>query len=237
MKKVVAFLMSAVMLFSISSVSFASESNENLLSSEDKAKISRFADDLGLSNEVKETLIKKIESGELPDSDNPEKKDTGVTYEFVNSENLKIKRTVFPDGSVIQSVLDTTDANEQIVTPMIVDNSTGWVESGSGYKKYYNATVKEETVMVKAKFFADYVLVNGGYPYISKVFDGYVEAAGGYVNNETPPTIDNQSQTSTAPAKATYSFTFVKINGSFSSTYKLHLYIFNTTASSQLDTY
>lgn len=246
MKKLVTVAMSVVMLFTFSSVSFASNSVQVQLSPDELKNITEYADNLGLSDAVRDSLIKKIEAGGIPDSDNPEKRDTGVTEEYTNSENLKVKRVVFPDGSVIQSSLDATNATVVVVepnstpgmiTPMSVDNGTGWVESGSGYKKYYNALVKEETVFVHAKFYADYVLVNGGYDYISKVYDGFVNVSAGYANNEVQPQIVQQYQTYDAPAKATFSFTYVKLNGNFSSDYKLQLYVSNDSPWSALQTY
>lgn len=234
MKKLLAGLVSAFMVFSFASVSFASDSVQSQLSPDELENITRFANDLGLSNEVRDSLIQKIESGGLPDSDNPAKKDSGIEEE-ITSGNQKIKRIVFPDGSVIQSTVIMPTEPKPLITPRIVDNTTGWVESGSGYKKFFNATVREDTVLVKAKFYADYVVVNGGYDYISNVFDGYTEIAAGYANNVVAPTIVNAYESSSAPARAVFSFTYVKINGTSSSDYKLSLYVRGDSPSSQLD--
>ncbi|MEK3823859.1 MULTISPECIES: hypothetical protein [Paenibacillus] len=246
MKKILTVAVSIIMLFTFSSSIFASNSVKVQLSQDELKKITEYAENLGISDAVRDSLIEKIEAGGIPDSDNPEKKDTGVTEEYINSEKLKVKRIVFPDGSVIQSTFDATAATLEVVkptakpdmiTPMIVDNGTGWVVSGSGYKKYYNALVKEETVFVKAKFYADYVLVNGGYDYISKVFDGFVDVAAGYASNQVQPYIVQQYQTYDSPAKATFSFTYVKYNGNFSTDYKLQLYVINDSPWSSLQSY
>ncbi|MGQ3477892.1 hypothetical protein [Paenibacillus sp. TY11] len=89
---------------------------------------------MGLSEEVQQSLIEKIKAGELPHSDNPEKKGTGITSEIESSDGLKIQRTTFPDGSVIQSTIDLTNAKikeENVVTPN--DVSGGYASGGTGY--------------------------------------------------------------------------------------------------------
>ncbi|AZH28460.1 MULTISPECIES: hypothetical protein [Paenibacillus] len=238
MKKVVASaILSASLLLSVAPVSFASEVPSVSFSSQDLDKISEHLNDLGLSKEVQQSLIEKMKAGELPDSDNPEKRGTGITSEVESPDGLKIQRTTFPDGSVIQSTIDLTNAKikeEHVITPN--DVSGGYASGGSGYRTFTNATVREETSYVKARFFADYTLVQGGYSYISDAYDPYIDIMAGYSSGENL-VVDQPKQTDSRPARATLSFTWVKVNGYFSSTYKLFLYVNNSSATSQLQTY
>ncbi|PNQ79980.1 hypothetical protein [Paenibacillus sp. F4] len=238
MKKVVASaILSASLLLSVAPPSFASEVPSVTFSNQDLDKISNHLNDLGLSEKVQQSLIEKIKAGELPDSDNPEKKGTGITSEIESSDGLKIQKTTFPDGSVIQSTIDLTNAKikeEHVITPN--DVSGGYASGGTGYRTFTNATVREETSFVKARFFADYTLVQGGNSYISDAYDPYVDIIGGYSSGDNL-VVDQPKQTDSRPARATLTFTWVKINGYFSSTYKLFLYVHNSQATSQLQTY
>lgn len=93
MKKVVtSAILSASLLLSVAPVSFASEVPSVTFSSQDLDKISNHLNNLGLSEEVQQSLIEKIKAGELPDSDNPEKKGTGITSEIESSDGLKITK-------------------------------------------------------------------------------------------------------------------------------------------------
>lgn len=114
--------------------------------------------------------------------------------------------------------------------------SGGYATGGSGYRSYYNVTVREDTTFVHARFFADYTLVQGGYSYISDAYDYYLDIIAGYSSSESL-TVDQPNQTTSRPARATLSFNYVKLNGYLSTTYKLFLYVNNTSATSQLQTY
>ncbi|MEC0168153.1 hypothetical protein [Paenibacillus graminis] len=247
MKKLFASLVSVVMMLSFSSVGFASEAPTSL-SADTKSEIKlHLTKDLGVSEIIANSLIEKIESGELPDSDNPEKAGTGVTSTSTESDKT-VARTVFPDGSVIISTVDTTNATVEVVEPKenniepggmttMGSPTGGWTESGSGYKKFYNTTVYEESTLVQARFQADYVLVNGSYDYISRVSDGFAKGIGGYCTGQNLFIIGTGYQTYDSPARATLAFTYVGINGTWSTDFKLQLYVMNDSATSQLDTF
>lgn len=67
-------------------------------------------DELGIQSETQTSLVNKLESGQMIDSDNPEMRDQGVTEQIKISDKETIIRTTFPDGSVRQSKIDSTEA-------------------------------------------------------------------------------------------------------------------------------
>ncbi|ABY93634.1 MAG: hypothetical protein AB2462_10330 [Thermoanaerobacter sp.] len=53
------------------------------------------------------------------------------------------------------------------ISPLVVDPGTGTVRCGTGYCSYTHVKVSDVGMLVAAEFYADFVIVNGGYDYIS----------------------------------------------------------------------
>lgn len=124
--------------------------------------------ELGIDEMFQKSLMLKLEKGEMFESENPEKINAGIKTELTNktsSNSIRINtpvtsitRTVFPDGSV----------SVQTVSP-----GSGTV-CGTGYCDYQNTKVSKSTGIVNASFLANFTVVNGGYDYISTVWNQQV---------------------------------------------------------------
>lgn len=175
LKKISSILITGVLILSSSTSVFAEQGDPSNSDStkisinptviNDKESIRENFNELGIDSDTQEKLLKKIENGELLDSENPEKINEGVTTKSSNPINNILgksinsagytTRTVFPDGSI--SILS--------VTP-----GTGTV-CGSGYCNYQNTKIYSSNTVVTASFLANFTIVNGGYSYISYVWD------------------------------------------------------------------
>lgn len=223
MKKIIlSALLSVSLLISVAPVSFASSDN-NQLSSEVINEITSNMNDLGIPDSVQSNLISKIESGEILDSNNPDMQNQGVT-EVSDSGNIKVFETTFPDGSVTRSSIDESSA---VITDIPYINPLASVEGGSatggsGYRVYTGVSVISEDPFIKCRFKVDYYLIDKN-SYISDVYDDFISALGG-TYNRVYFGIDNKTESSSKPARATLSFDAAK-TGYFMKTYKLFFYL------------
>lgn len=169
------------------------------------------------------------------DSDNPEMRDQGVTEQIKISDKETIIRTTFPDGSVRQSKIDSTEAEiieventeDQEITPF-ASVGGGTTTPGTGYTIYRNVTVAEDTTLIKCHYKADFVKVASGYgySYINEVYDPFISVAGGSYDRLYFG-VDNPQETSGVngrPARATLMFD-ATVLGYFKNTCALYLYV------------
>ncbi|NEN84133.1 DUF5626 family protein [Paenibacillus elgii] len=205
--------------------------NQTKLSQRDIDGLKQGFTEFGVSPTTQESLIKKIEAGQLIDSINPEMKDKGFAVETTAETEDSIIRTTkvtFPDGSVrVQNVSEP----KQTIFPSAVEG--GLKQCGSGYCTVTDATVSDSAVVFKADFKASYTLVDGDFnDSISSVRDYHITTYGGTYSNADLK-IDKQNESLEGPARASLRFAWTAWNGSTTSTYYLHLYVGNNKATSQ----
>lgn len=104
----------------------------------------------------------------------------------------------------------------QTVTP-------GWIESGTGYTNFKNALVEEDTVVWEVSFRADFTLVNGGYDYISNVWESLIQINFGTYNLQFFD-IDKSTENASGPAIARQQFDYT-IQGAFTHTVIIYLVV------------
>ncbi|WP_068787095.1 hypothetical protein [Paenibacillus phocaensis] len=239
MKKALAsIVLSTVLVFSSVPAAFANEVVQPVgISDEVLSELTLKMDELGIPRETQLALISKLESGQMIDSDNPAMRDQGVTEQIKISDKETIIRTTYPDGSVRQSKIDSTeaeieiieveDAEDQEITPF-ASVGGGTSTPGTGYTIYRNVTVAEDSTLIKCNYKADYVRVASGYgySYINDVYDPYISVAGGSYNRVYFG-VDNPQETSGVngrPARASLVFD-ATVLGYFQNTYGLYLYV------------
>lgn len=197
MKKVFIISLTFLMLFTIylPSTGLAKEKESVIMTEEEENILRDKFTEVGINSDVQEKLIKKLKKGELIDSINPEMKDKAIIEKKIKKDkNNKIikweTKKTYPDGSV----------SLQTVTP-------GWIESGTGYTNFKNALVEEDTLIWEASFRANFTLVDGGYDYISNVWESLVRVNYGSYNMQYFG-IDKSTETLSSPANARMQFDY-----------------------------
>ena len=129
---------------------------------------------VGVEEEVQDKLLKKLKDGKLIDSINPEMKDKGKSEKIVEKtkDGKKVKswkeKITYPDGSI--TILS--------VTP-------GFIDSGTGYVNYRHMLVKESVTGIwTATYRANFTPVNGGFDYISEVYEYLISVNFGEYDKE-----------------------------------------------------
>ncbi|UZQ83949.1 hypothetical protein [Thermoanaerobacter sp. RKWS2] len=146
---------------------------------------------LGIDDVSRQKLINKIKKGEILDAYRPEMqaKAKVETFTRVNDKGAleEVTKLVYPDGSVnittkeiLKEISPTFTSND--ISPLVVDPGTGTVRCGTGYCSYTHIKVSHVGMLVAADFYADFVIVNGGYDYISKVYDHAIAMVGTIVS-------------------------------------------------------
>lgn len=216
MKKIFILSLSFLMLFTIylPNTGFAKEKENVIMTVDEENKLKSEFTKLGVNIDVQEKLIKKLKNGELIDSINPEMKDKAIVEEKVEkdkNDNIikwETKKT-YPDGSV----------SVQTVTPV-------WIYKGTGYTSFQYALVEENSVVWDASFRADFTLVNGGYDYISRVYESLIQINFGTYNLQYFG-VDKPSETYSHPANARQQFDYTVLNGAVTHTVIVYLVVGN----------
>ncbi len=107
--------------------------------------------DNGISQEVQDNLLDKLERGELWDSINPEKQSEAI------SENLfdgKVKYT-YPDGSIVikTAYIIVPEENTNLIKPFVasIASTTKLPDSTSNYS-HYSSIISEEKMLYKYSY-------------------------------------------------------------------------------------
>lgn len=126
---------------------------------------------LSIDADTQNKLIKKIESGEIWDSMNPEKIKLVPNLLLTPSIEDPIKRYVFDDGSVIENSIEVS--NDQSVSTRAV-----------GFR---NVQVKQRNGFAAGGFYADYNIYPGSrnIDCILAVRDSYIQVIGGTYSNKS----------------------------------------------------
>ncbi|MFZ2464807.1 MAG: hypothetical protein WAW77_14555 [Caldibacillus thermoamylovorans] len=154
-----------------------------ILTNEDIKTLEAFFNQYNVDKKTQVSLIKKLKNGEKWDSlknDTLPVLENTVELEDGTKENVR----VFEDGSIAVSSVDLSDATITNITPTKrnigpLAVTPGTVTSGTGYSIYSKAKVHQSTGVISAHFYADFVLVQNGMDYISRVYNEKVTILGG----------------------------------------------------------
>lgn len=172
----------------------------------------------GVEIDKVDSLIEKVQNGELIDSMNPEVQPIDVTVKTVGKS--VITTSEYPDGSTSEITI-TPKANFTVDGEVLGGNKTG----GSTWFGWTNAEVRATWGVVNCYFHAD---MNGGYgsATITKVYDYGITTSGGTYSNPSLSIIRaNADSRSGTVAEARLSFRATAVNGYADTTVKLHLYL------------
>lgn len=185
MKKFLSFALAFLVtlaIFSPSGVEAAQTKARVELSKQEIKQLKENLEEIGVKANVQEKLIEKYQNGEVWDSMNPSVTSKLSEDLFTLSSKDPVKSYTFPDGSVLR--LKATVLEEKEMSD-IDDNGSitpfEYSRCGSGYCKFYELLVEASSGVQSAEFYADYVIVDDGYDYISDVYDySIVTLAGDY---------------------------------------------------------
>ena len=171
---------------------------EFTLSNEDLSEIKAALHEYGITEEVQESLIEKLENGEVWDCMNPEKT-SQIPEGYLNvSIDDPIKRYDFPDGSFIETKLEIVK-DDFISNYDITEGSTS---SGTGYVNRTGVKITaSKGALLGMGFFADFTHVQSGYDQISRVYDQWVKVIGGNASSVTLQIV-KANEDSNGPAQA-----------------------------------
>ncbi|PSJ94232.1 hypothetical protein, partial [Brevibacillus fortis] len=197
-----------------------------VLNNEEVAQLKRNLTELGIDDKTQNELIDKYNKGEIWDSMNPNKIKQ-VTSNLKLTAKNPVQKFTFPDGSVLQ--VKATVLNEKVINTKQNINEilpASSKECGSGYCKVYDVLVDGTSGVQSAEFRADFVHVQGGYDYISEIYDWRIVVIGGsYSLNEF--TINRPKEDKRRSAQATLKWTMTTIGGAGGATSYLRLHVQN----------
>ncbi|NQX46610.1 hypothetical protein HQN87_14820 [Paenibacillus tritici] len=217
-KKIGSILISGVLMLSLSSSVFAEQGDPSNPDStvisvnptviNDQESIRDNFNELGINVDTQKKLLGKMERGELLDSQNPAKINEGITTKSSNPKNNVLgkstnsagytTRTVFPDGSI--SILSVTPGAGTVC--------------GSGYCNYQSTKIYSSNTVVTASFLANFTIVNGGYSYISNVWEPSVRTFISTSFSNLSLNITRPSESLQFSAQASMTWIFSSIAGS-----------------------
>lgn len=195
MKKFLSVMLMSALLCISCVTSFAV--NETKLTSADIQLIKENMAQLKIEKSTQVRLINKIQSGQLLDSMNPQKVKLAVVSKKTLSNGTSILRSVYPDGSVSETIIENLEKENS----MLMARSSS---SGTGYFSNTDVKISVRGITYGYGFFADFTYVHGSYDYISRIYDPFANCVGGSISINTP-TIDRSQETAWAPAMATMS--------------------------------
>lgn len=172
-------------------------------------EVHQFWDEHGVTKDVQDSLVEKLEDGFLHDADlgtvDP------VKTRFAIRGNFSQEILVFPDGSI--SVTGNQIGNESvkgksplIASPKATSIGGSQVTSGSGYSNYRNCTVFGSTATVQAFFVANYRIVQGSYNDSITWHGAPGQQCAGAICETPYCTHGNSRESSARPASASYFF-------------------------------
>lgn len=194
-------LLFTIMVISLTShYEITATAAELTLSNEDISEIKAALHEYGITEEVQESLIEKLENGEVWDCMNPEKT-SQIPEGYLNvSIDDPIKRYEFPDGSFIETKLEIVN-DDSISTYDVTGGSTS---SGSGYVNRTGVKISaSKGALLVWGFYADFTHVQSGYDQISRVYGEFV-MGGGNVSSLTLQLV-KAKEDSNGPAQAKFS--------------------------------
>ncbi len=176
------------------------DANEITISNDLKLEIKESLDELGIDETTQDSLINKLEKGEIWDSMDKEQVSQIPEDYFNVSEKEPVKRYTFPDGSVIEQKIEIpTTKSQSNISPSAI--SGGSVVSGSGYTTYKGVKVSKTSGLMGMGFYANYTFVQGGSDIIESVYDRWVKVVGGSYSVDTFQ-ITRKTEVSGNPATA-----------------------------------
>lgn len=192
-----------------------------------------FWDQYGVDRSVQDDLIRKLEAGEVHDSDlgsvDPVEVRTIFSGDFIQEVN------VFPDGSILvtgRQLGNKLSKGDDLLPPGLDATSLRGcrVSSGSGYSTFQNCTVFGSTATVQAFFVANYTIAQGQYNDSISWHGAPGQQCAGAVCDTPYFAHGNAKESSARPASATYFFRWT-IAGSTSATGQISLIVGNNRAS------
>ncbi|WP_314303423.1 hypothetical protein [Brevibacillus parabrevis] len=224
MKKLLSITLAALVAlaaFGVGSGEIVSAKQKVELSKQEEKEMKRKLKDLGINEKTQDKLLEKYKNGYIWDSMNPEVLSQLPEDALEISAKNPVKTYTFQDGSVLKleaKVVEKTVENNRGISPL----STS--QCGSGYCKYFEVLVDGSSGVQSAEFYADIVLVNGGYDYISNVYDDSIVVIGGSYSNDSLK-IERQKETSNQEAYARLKWNTTAIGGAGGATSYLRLYV------------
>ncbi len=213
---------------------FATPAKKIEISQSDELKLRKNMQKLKIDKKTQDKLVTKIRSGQMLDSENPEKLAMVPKEALTASMNDPVKRYTFPDGSVIESGIEIISKTEfdkdGNVLKEYSEKNSGEIgtlsdediissKCGSGYCNY-TLKVYHDRGGVYAEYLAAVSIINGGADKISEVGDHSIHCLYGSSTNENL-TINRKTELEgISPATATLTFTYVAVG---SSTMRLRL--------------
>lgn len=170
-----------------------------------------------VSSENIDLLIWKYENGIAWDSISDEFLDVKPT-ETINIGSLSTEITRYPDGSVSikETNLGIEDPYISITSRSIGGGDFDYGSTGNWWM-YTGATVRQNTILIKASFKIDYSGNQRTIAQINRVYDHSITIYGGSFSFESL-SISNRSASSNKPATADLRFTHTMKGGGFSKT-------------------
>lgn len=195
------------------------QNEENTLTEKDKSEVDDWMKSNGVKKDTRESLIEKLEDGEVWDSMNSS---SPVKVEKLDKSSIK---ETYADGSILIKGM------EDVPVRTLRSLSGGETSSGSGYQNVKGKKVYVYGGTINAQFYADYTLVNNGYDYISKVYNKKVVGVGMVASN-VDLGITQTKENGNGPAEATLDFEITSIGGWAGGNGYLKLFVGNDEATS-----
>ncbi len=198
-KKIISVILCIVVILSMTFNALAKDNVSFTLEESVKSKIRANLDELSVDKKTQDALIQKLERGELWDSMNPDKISLVLAEDLIPNIYEPVKRVIFEDGSVIENIIDFSEATIK----EIYAESDGIVQPQVQITYYYDVKVSGKNGLYGGGFYADYY-IDWDYDQdtIMDVRDSYINVVGGtYSNKELE--IVNQRENYSGPAEAT----------------------------------
>lgn len=202
---------------------------EQKLSGEQLKDIKKNANNLKIAEKTQKKLIKKLEKGEMIDSNNPAKYTKEVNEALKVTAEEPLKEYTFEDGS--KAVVSITEEKVQKKEDSIGILSTS---CGSGYCNFISHKVKKETLIANVSFLVDFTLLYGS-QYADRITDAWgqsVSVIGGELSGYPILKVRRGTEiVGGSRAEARLTFTYKNFNGTGTTDAELRLYVGRDTYS------
>ncbi|MDZ8276526.1 hypothetical protein R2Q81_11290 [Microbacterium aquimaris] len=161
------------------------------------ANVSDFLDTHGVEEATRDTLVAKLESGELLDSQNGSEP---VSTSTTTTGGYEVTISTYADGSVSESrvELPTSAETPGLVTPFGVTGCSGTATSRQG------CLVDRWDGVIRQSFRADFTYVTNGYDRIDSVYSSTYNVYGATSSSVTYFGISKKYENASGPARAEY---------------------------------
>lgn len=229
MKKILLVLLTLLLTLPVAGFAQAKDKFDRKLTTQEIKDFKDNAKSLKIDEKTQKKLLKKLENGELIDSDNPSKYSDEINAALEVSAEEPIKEYTFEDGSkVVVSVTEEKTQREEAVFGI---TSTS---CGTGYCNFTSYKVQKETPVANVSFRADFTLVYG-HQYADIITDAWDESAsviGGKISVYPSVRISRGTEVvGGSKAEAKLTFTYENFNGTGSTDVELRLYVGRDTYS------